>query len=301
LLLCAGCAAPPNPRQAIRLQDLNTPGARSAAANHFWLRANVPDMRSFGYKRIAIAEFAVECVASKRELTQDLSAIAAQNPQMRGELSGNVQSIEVAYPNAYDFPGLMYTVLRDQLASRGLEVLPVDTVVSAPAYSRYQPQPSGELVKLDEYYAGGSDTGRVKSLRIYSLPGLRIIQGGGDQDVATIDADLLRDLKADVVLRIRVRVGTFSGHATLERGSAVHVTTPHVNGALYADRSLCSEEWVIASTTKQLGSWFVTVNLPRYQEALRSMFPPFIAMAFDSAEGAPQPTAQPGAPGATAR
>lgn len=279
------------------MSDLGSAEARRAAANQYWMRANLPDLRGFGYKRVAVAEFAVELVTSKLELTQDLEAYTDRNPKAKEQLEGAVQRIEIAYPNAYDYPGLLYGILRDDLTSRGFDVIPPQTVMSASAYQRYEVEPNGTSVKLDQSYAGGSDTGRVQSVRIYSVPPLRILKGGGDSDLEAIDTELLRELKADIVLRIRIRAGTFCGHATLERGSVVHVTTAHVFGNMYANRSLVSEEWAIADRKQGVGGWTTIANLARYQAALRDMFPAFIAMAFDSADAAPKPTAQQTAPG----
>ena len=133
----------------------------------------------------------------------------------------------------------------------------------------------------------------MKTLALWSTPDLSILRSGGDQGMESIDVDLLRELKVDVVLRVRVRVGTFSGHATLERGSIVHVCAPDVNGALLANRSLVSEEWVIAESKHVMGGWQVRVNLPIYDRALRDMFPAFIAMGLESAETAPRASAAP--------
>jgi hypothetical protein len=131
----------------------------------------------------------------------------------------------------------------------------------------------------------------VRKLSLRSLPGLAIVRSGGDQDVEPIEEALRQELKADVLLRIRVRVGTFSGHATLERGSVVRVVAPGVSGAILAERSLVSEESVIAESKSGLGGWETRVNLPKYQAALKSMFPVYIGMAFDSADVAPRPEA----------
>ena len=146
---------------------------------------------------------------------------------------------------------------------------------------------------MQDAYASASDTGRIRRLSLQTVPGLSIIRGGGDRDVETIDEALRAELKADVLLRIRVRAGTFSGHATLERGSVIHVTAPHVSGTISAERSLISEDWVLAESQPVLGGWQARVNLPRYQAAIRAMFPAFVAMAFDSAEAAPRPDSAP--------
>jgi hypothetical protein len=275
------------------MRDLTSPQARKAAANHFWLRTNVPDLRGLGYHRIAIAEFVVEFVTAKRELTTDLDEYLRTHPEAKERASGAVQNIEIAYPNEFDYPAMLYELLCKDLTGRGFEVLPLRQVASASAYRSFEGTPESSTVELEDAYASASDTGRVRRLSIRPMPGLSVIRGGGGRAVEAIEEALREELKADVLLRIRVRVGTFNGHATLERGSVVHVVAPHVSGTISAERSLISEEWVLAETQPALGGAQARVSLPQYWAAARAMFPVFIAMAFDSADTAPRPTSAP--------
>lgn len=238
---------------------------------------------------MAIAEFSLEFVRSKRELTADLSQLISQQPELAKKASGTVQSVDVVYPNEHDFPAPLYKMFCEELESRGLEVLPAAALRAASAYRRFQTSPPGTVLTLENAYDGSSDTGRIASIALRSVPELALLRGGGDEDAESIEADLLKELNVDVLLRVRVRVGTFSGHATLERGSVVRVCTSDLNGSLLANRSLVSDTWVIADMRERGGGWEVRVNLPRYEEALRRMFPPFIAMAFESVESAPKP------------
>ena len=290
--LVAGCGAPPQARQTLRMRDLGTPAARKAAASDFWMRANVPDLRGLGYKRIAIAEFVVEFVTQKRELTADLDEYRRAHPEAQQRAGGAVQNVTVSYPNEYDYPAALYKLCCNELKRRGFEVLPMEVVAAASAYRRFETE-TDDLIEVKDAYSSGSDTGRVRKLSVRALPGLAIIRGGGDQDVESIEEALRQELKADVLLRVRVRLGTFSGHATLERGSVVRVTAPHVSGTISAERSLVSEESVIAEGQPGGGGWQVRVNLPKYQAAVTAMFPVYIEMAFDSADVAPRPAGQP--------
>lgn len=293
LLLAAGCVATPQSRQTVRMRDLTTPQARKAAANHFWLRTNVPDLRGLGYRRIAIAEFAVEFVTAKRELTTDLEDYLRTHPEDQARASGAVQNIEISYPNEFDYPAMLYDLLCKDLTQRGFEVVPLREVAAAPSYNWFEGTRESFMIQMEDAYASASDTGRVQRLSIRPLPGLVVVRGGGDRAVETVEQALREELRADVVLRIRVRLGAFSGHATLERGSVIHVDAPHVSGTITAERSLISEEWVLAERQQALGGWQARVSLPQYWAAVRTMFPTFIAMAFDSADAAPRPSPAP--------
>ncbi|MEW6251584.1 MAG: hypothetical protein AB1716_13125 [Planctomycetota bacterium] len=289
-LLAVGCSAPPPARQTTRVRDLESPAARREAAQLFWRRADVPDLRGHGYRRIAIAEFVVEFVTAKRELTADLEEYFRQNPGVQRP-GGAVQNVEVVYPNEYDYPATLYQLCCDDLKQRGFEVVPAAEVARAAAYQRFEVEPEDKTVELKDTDVGPSDTGRVRRLSLRSLPGLSIIRGAGDQAFEAAAEALRRELHADVVLCVRVRAGTFSGHATLERGSRVRVVAPDVAGTLSAERSLVSEEWVVAESRAVLGGWQLRVNLPKYQRAVAALFPVYIAMAFDSAESAPHAAA----------
>ena len=151
-LLLGGCTATPSSRVTVRVRDLSNPAARRAAANRFWLRANVPDLRGAGYKRIAIAEFVVEFVREKRELTADLEDYAARHADDRKRATGQTQSIDVRYPNEFDFPPLLYKLFCEDLTARDLEVVPVSDVVSAAAYGRFETEPDGTTVRPSDDY-----------------------------------------------------------------------------------------------------------------------------------------------------
>lgn len=289
LLLTTGCTAPPQARETVRVRDLATPAARTAAADHFWMRVNVPDLRGLGYRRVAIAEFVVEFVTAKVELTSDLEELLRQHPEVQERAGGAVQSVEVVYTNEYDYPTALYKLCCEDLTRRGLEVLPARVVVAASAYRRFETEPGDAVIELNDTYAGASDTGRIRRLSLRTVPGLGIVRGGGDQDVEVIAEALREELNADVVLRIRLRLGTFSGHATLERGSVIHAVTQHTSGTISTERSLISDEWVIAESQAVLGGWQTRVNLPKHRAALAAMCPVFIQMAFDSADVAPRP------------
>jgi hypothetical protein len=270
------------------MSDLATPADRKAAADHFWLRLNVPDLRGAGLRRVAIAEFVVEFVTAKRELTADVQEYLRAHPEIEKHAGGTVQNIALVYPNEYDFPARLHRILCQELTGRGLEVLPVAAVRAADAYRQFETATDGGEVDLAHSDAGVSDVGNVRRVSRRSLPGLTIIRGGGDRDPDAIAEKLRTELGADVVLRVRIRAGTFSGHATLERGSVIQVVAADVAGTILAERSLVSDESVIAESKQVVGGWQARVNLPAYDAALQAMFPAFIAMAFDSAESAPK-------------
>ncbi len=114
----------------------------------------------------------------------------------------------------------------------------------------------------------GSDTGRVKQLTVYSADGLAVIRGAGDVDIETVEAEMLEELSADVILRVRIRVGTYGGHPSLERGSTVWVRSPNVAGNLTSDRSLISNIRVVEEERDEFGGVALDIRVVRYEQGV---------------------------------
>jgi hypothetical protein len=250
--------APPPIASAADLTDANV---QAKYANAYWKRHSVPNMRQYGYKRIAVVEFAVEFVTSKREESD----------------TKHISYSQYLYDN---LPTELHNIFCQELRSHDLTVVSPQTLRGSRSYARFEVAPDGYEPSMDGAHYSSSDTGRVKKIKIYSADGLKIIKGAGTDDIEDAEADLLKELSADVALRVRIRVGFFNGHASIERGSVVWVLSKDVAGNLTADRSLVSDIEVVESTK---GST-IDIFVPRYEQAMREMFPAFIAMAFMSGE-----------------
>ena len=266
--IIAGCESTPvvDPPPIVGTADLNSPQAQADAAHLYWKRYNVPDMRPYNYKRIAISEFAVEFVTRKR--------------QGDGEK-------KFLYPQFLynSLPTELYDQFCDKMKKQGLEIVDKRLVRHSRAYARFEMLNNGHKPSGNSLRDNTSDTGRVKEITIYSADGLKILGGAGGVDMEVVEAEMLDEINADVILRIRIRVGVFDGHATLDRGSRIWVLSKDVAGNLAADRSLISDAWVL---NEEKGSP-IRIFLPRYQNAVREMFPPFIEMALLSADSAYKP------------
>jgi hypothetical protein len=269
IVLLAGCASTPTepPPRITSAAQLASPELRAKYASVYWRRNSVPDMRRYNYKRVAVTEFAVEFITSKIE--------------------GNARK-DIAYSQyLFDLlPQELYALFVREVEQQKVEVLPIAAVTKSRAYMRFDTVASkGYRPPMEGVYLAPSDTGRVKQIDIYSAPGLNVLKGAGGADMESVEADLLKEVGADVALRVRLRLGCFAGHATIERGSTVWVLSRDVAGNLSQEMTLASDIRIVEAEKGTL----VDVWVPKYRAAIEEMFPPLIAMAFLSRESALTP------------
>lgn len=252
----AGCSGPAHTYSVV---ELTSPDVQQRAANTYWKRHDVPIMRDYGYKRVAIVDCSVEFVTRKVEAP--------------------LKAVEIKYEHALyqAVADELYATFVAALESRGLEVIPGETVQSAVAFRGFVTQLSIE----QSWFGIASDTGRIKRTLIRSPGALRIVEKGRDVEVESVEAALIKEIGADVALRLRARVGVYEGRASLERGTTIWVLSEDVVGNLTADRSLLSDERVAFEKTEG-GTTVYSVETEKYVAAMRKMIPPFIEMAFAS-------------------
>jgi hypothetical protein len=111
------------------------------------------------------------------------------------------------------------------------------------------------------------------------VDGLRIIDPT-QEDVERVSSDLLAELAADVVLRMRLRVGVYHGRATIEAGSVIDVVTPRQVGDVESIRTLVSDEDVLDMPAGQAASQpTYVVNSAKFRDAVARLVVPYLGMA----------------------
>ena len=140
-------------------------------------------------------------------------------------------------------PTTFYGDAERALAKARIELVDVDVVAEASAYRDYGTERFVRSSVLRHLDPRGTDTGRARRSRTYPASGLAVLTGG-DGLLEAVDGKLRAQLSADGVLRIRLRIGSHEGHATLESGSTLTLTT--ATGALSASlpRTIMSDEHV---------------------------------------------------------
>jgi len=283
-----GCHAAPLTYSAA---DLQSPRSRAKAAPLYWRCNNVPDIRQLERRRVAILDFSVEFITGKVEMpgqTQPTFSPPAIAPAHVGvEYSGlfrkQYEFDEQLYREATDG---IYRIFIDALAERGFEVLPNDLVRESSAYKRLavQDREAGSL--LQEMNIIGSDTGRIKQMVTIPASGLRIVVRAAAGDIEEVELAMLDELDVDLSLRAHIRVGVYQDRASIDRGSVIWLLTRDAVGNLTADKSLLSDD-VVATPGEfiPLQGRLFNIDSEGFLAAMRKMFPPYIAMAFETAGG----------------
>jgi len=224
-------------------------------ADQYWKRHGVPDMQSYGYKRVAIVSFSVEYVL--RRVEAPLTTVETRYPEKL--LSGLADQCYADFVRA--------------LGARGLEVVSPEQIEQTGAYRSLVP-----LLNLERPAQGlASDLGRIKRVRVRAPRGQHFVERARDVEIESVEARILDELAADVAVRVRIRVGASKGRLSIERGSTIWVLSSDVVGNLTADRSLLSDETVYFA--KEGGSVY-SANTQAVLDAARRMFPAFLEMAF---------------------
>lgn len=265
MLALVGCAT--NPGQGpVVASAVSTPEQMAQQAKGFWLNHNVPPFHRSSSRKVALAELTVEFVTDRLEMARDANLSA---PYVR-------RSTDFGEGLKLELPGMLYQMLEEE---GDMNLIAIPVVAEANAYQRLKGTQMGERAISYRLGVVGSDAGRPKQASLYTVDGLRVIDPTQD-DVEKISSDLLKELGADVVFRIRLRVGVYQGRATIEAGSVIDVVGPSQVGDLESMRTLISDDDVLDVSAGQAASQPVyTVNSAKFRDAVRRLVVPYLTMA----------------------
>lgn len=257
ILLVCGCTGP-----ALGPAALTDDRQMQQHARDYWIAYNVPPIQKAAQKKVAVAEFNVEFVTERLELSVD----------------GKGDSFVAKYVDYGDglkmeLPGMLYSMLQEE---GNMNLVAMDAVNEANAYARLTGTRMGEPLPPYRLTVVGSDVGRPKEACLYTTYGLRAIDPR-QKDVESVLKDLLNETGADAVLRIRLRVGVYQGHATIERGSVICLTGRSRMGDIESIRSLVGEELVVSAPAK--GEVTYQVDSSKFRQSIRRLVVPYLKMA----------------------
>lgn len=253
VVLLSGCHSSPP-----RLSELGPEG--SAA---LW-RAEEGSSPAKGtqVRRVAVAELSLELVTHK--WIAPLPGALLLDPTMYSDVGIAIQLLGLGRRTVgwgaleETLPARLHAAFLDGLRARGLEVVPPAQVARTKAwqdYARLERDGSSLVRWLNPI---GHDTGRIRGFDVLPAPGLAVIDGAqGDREVGDVDAALLAETGADLVIRARFRLGIHEGRASIETGSELQVTARGQHGVVSSQRSLTSDEDVASA-------WFLPFMGLRY-------------------------------------
>ncbi len=290
-LMLSGCRTAP---ERFTPEDLESPEVIRQVASEYWSRHDFPPLRDRGYRRIVITEFAVDFVTVKLENFGESQLILTPPPVapvglvVRGGIAAaGVQKKVVQYEDALYSRATerMYEQFTSSLEELGLEVVDAAEVQASQSVSE------GLRFADDRSTSSGvrrlnlvaSDTGRTKAFVTQPSRSTGRIVEILNGEIEDVEARLLEEIGADAAVRIRMRIGVFRGHASIERGSRAWVYSNDAAGNLELERSLLSSDIVLEESDFDIGRGTqYTVDSERYMAELAQLFPAAIRMAFET-------------------
>lgn len=285
LPLAAGCYHAP---RTLTEAGLDNPDRVLADAPLYWENVGTPPAPHTPRPRIAVAEFSVEFVTDK------LTGFFGSRPMFATEafsITGRcVELLGFGRLQArFDdqtksrIPGVLYGQFVDQLKSQGYDVIATPELAGTPAYQKFEHVEPQDAYVTDYFNITGGDTGRARSIEVFSAAGLKTIDEG-QKGLAAIQADLMEEARADAVLRVRIRVGIDRERAALQQDSLVRVVWHEQDGVregeLRCIRSIVTDDKVVARTTwRPIQGDVDVVDASLFAAGITRAFPAFANMA----------------------
>ena len=123
------------------------------------------------------------------------------------------------------------------LHDNGLIVIPREAVIACASYARLQPAPTVSSSWALFSRSLVTDTGVVLRLHTVAAPGLGVATCSATA-LAAAEAQIRRDTGADIVMAVKLRVGTYHGSAALEQDSTIRWTSARGPIVLTARKAL---------------------------------------------------------------
>ena len=250
--------------------DFNPERFSAADAKKFYKRSGT--RQSAPPARIAITEFTVEYVTQQRSATGKgvggltrFAVAAAKSATGVGKTSFEIDPAAMAA-----VPDQLYAELTEALSQRGYEVVPRDDIAGCDAYTRLKTEAAGRSGRSK--VKGGLGQGSVsRTANAFPASGLDVFDEGAFSQAsnARSQARILRDLGADLALRVRLFVSIEKKKPVIEQRSMVHIVrgfnqtrmpggkeiiNPKRTGQLNQKKKMILAQPVVGDKTFKLGS-----------------------------------------------
>ena len=273
------------PASSLSQADLGEASKVKSAAPSYW-EYQTQQIPMTGYRKVALVEFAIEYV------TEKLESFADNQPRvvfhefipigLATSMSG-VGRIRIQLDEAMrrEFPDELHDYFVKQLAAEGLQLVSQESIRATKAFKSLSLGKPGHTDLAHAFNVAGTDTGVPRLLVIEPAKGFDVILGTNDmRTVEQVEQDIIKEVGADVALRVRFRLSVYRQVASIEKWSILRVTKSDTFGHHFAERSLLSDEpvvkkeefLIVAGVVKQIDS-------DLYRQAIKKLYPPFLDMA----------------------
>jgi hypothetical protein len=315
LVLSAGCTALPRPVSEVGFVA-NAPNAAAAlvppeVAGQYWKRnqsheiklvpagivsiierTGPPDEELTKGCRVAITEFSVEFVDVQFKNpfghpTMIKSPPAPALPVQPGMEPSGVGTSLTPMSNAdqINMSQALHDVFERHLRENGLTIVPQKTVTASAGYAKLKPKPSVSSSWALFLTPESTETGVVFRTHTVAAPGLGVATCSAAA-MAAAEADIKRETDADVVMAVKLRVGTYHKKVALEQNSIIRWTAANSPITLTAQRALVSDADVTdESHFIPVAGGTEPVHQDEFVRQLEKMLPVFIGLALPSLQG----------------
>jgi hypothetical protein len=255
-------------------------------------RTGPPDEELTAGRRVAITEFSVEFVAVQFQnpfghptMINSSSAPTLPGEPGTGLSSARMKQTPMSTADQIQISQALRDVFERRLRENGLIIVPQTDVTASAGYANLKPRPSVSSPWAQFLKPVAIDTGVVLRTHTVAAPGLGVATCG-TAALASAESEIKRETDADVVMAVKLRVGTAYQKAALEQYSSIRWTAADRSITLTAQKSLVSESNVTdASRLIPSVRRIEGVDQERFVRQLEAMLPAFIGLAFPSLPG----------------
>jgi hypothetical protein len=252
-------------------------------------RAGPPDEELTVGRRVAITEFSVEFVDVQSQNpfghpTMVNSSSAPTVPVQPGTdpSSARTKQTPTSMADQIQISQALRDAFERHLRENGLLIVPQTDVTASAGYANLKPRPSVSSSWVQFLKPVTTDTGVVLRTHTVAAPGLGVATCGSAA-LASAESEIKRETGADVVMAVKLRVGTYHQKASLEQNSSIRWTAADRSITLTAQKSLVSESNVTdASRLIPFAVRSEPVHQEQFVRQLEAMLPAFIGLAFPS-------------------
>lgn len=254
-------------------------------------RDGPPDEELTRGRRVAITEFSVEFVDLQFQNLfghpTTIKSSPAETPaltlpvQIGMELSGIGMTLTpISKADQIHTSQALRDVFERVLRASGLIIVPQQAVTASAGYARLKPRPSVSSSWAIFLNPVPTDTGIVLRTHTVAAPGLGVATCGAAA-MASAEAEIKRETDADVVMAVKLRVGTYHKKAALEQNSVIRWTAANRSITLTAQKALVSDADVTdAPRFFPVAGRIEPVQQDQFVGQLEEMLPAFIGLAF---------------------
>ncbi len=291
LVLLAALTGCHEPASKLSQANLDEPSKVKSAAASYW-EHEPPNRPTTGYRKVALVEFAIEYVTEKLEsLSDNQPGVVIHEfipigfaTSMAG--AGRIR-IQLDEAMRKEFPDELHRFFVDRLEAEGMKLVPSEAIRASKAYGNLRIEKPGYRDLGHAFNVAGTDVGVPRLLVVEPATGFDVIVGTNDfRTVEQVEQDIIKEVGADVALRVRFRLSVYRQYASMEKWSILRVTKSDTFGYHFAERSLVSDETVVKKEEfLPVAGIIKQIDTDQYRLAIKKLYPPFLNMAVHTLVG----------------